>query len=316
MTRYMSDKETPETNVPPVDALFLLPCGGVERKTGQLTARTAVECAKQNIIPKLQLEPSFPQVATNKQRFEAIVQQAKIIAVDGCGQKCVTKLLHDLDVKPFASFPMPELLKKNKLQLTPGTLLSADEEKMVPGIAQYLSERVQVLLMPKTEENKIDITSFKPTYENWLEYQQSKFTFKVPVKRDDFYFNWNDAWAYRQGKWFFIGISDYLQQHIGDVTVVELPKVGDRVEQLESSGSIETVKTVIDLIAPLSGKIVSVNSLLTDSPEKINQSPYEEGWICVVEPTDFSKERENLMSSPEYFEFMKGKVNDEAKKQK
>jgi len=314
----MSEDETsnPNTPVGSPEMLLLIPCGGVERLMGQLTARTAIACAIQKTIPNLQLEPSFPQVITNKQRFGPVMQQAKIIALDGCGQKCVSKLLHDLGVKPFGSFPMPQLLKANKLQPPSGSYLSPEDEKLVPTIAQYLIKQIQALLKPKEEESERYLISFKPTYEKWLEYRQSKFIFKVPIKQEDFYFNWNDAWAYKQDGLFFIGISDYLQQHIGDVTVVELPRIGGYVEQLESLGSIETVKTVIDLIAPLSGKVVGVNTALLDAPEKINRSPYEEGWICMIEPADLSGERENLMSSTDYFDFMKGKVNEEAKKQK
>ncbi|MBS4200200.1 glycine cleavage system protein GcvH [Bacillus sp. FJAT-49732] len=96
-----------------------------------------------------------------------------------------------------------------------------------------------------------------------------------------------------------IGITDFAQSELGDIVFVELPEVGDEVTADEPFGSVESVKTVSELYAPLSGKVVAVNEDLDDSPEFVNESPYEKAWMIVIEPSDLS-ELDNLMSADEY----------------
>lgn len=96
-----------------------------------------------------------------------------------------------------------------------------------------------------------------------------------------------------------VGISDYAQSSLGDITFVELPKVGDQLEQSKTLATVESVKAASDVYAPLSGKIVKVNEKLLDSPELINQSPYSDGWFTVMEITD-EQEKDKLLSSADY----------------
>lgn len=100
-----------------------------------------------------------------------------------------------------------------------------------------------------------------------------------------------------------IGITFFAQSELGDIVFVELPEVGDEVEVDESFGSVESVKTVSELYSPVSGKVVEVNEELEDSPELVNESPYEEAWMIVVELSDES-ELEDLLSDEEYQEFI------------
>ena len=100
-----------------------------------------------------------------------------------------------------------------------------------------------------------------------------------------------------------IGITHFAQDSLGDVVFVELPQVGDEVRQFEKMGEIESVKAVSDLYSPVSGKVVEVNDGLNDSPELVNDSPYEDGWMLRVELTDES-EVSALMSASEYDSFL------------
>ncbi len=102
-----------------------------------------------------------------------------------------------------------------------------------------------------------------------------------------------------------IGITDYAQDALGDVTFVELPKVGDSIRQFEAFSSVESVKAVSDVYAPMSGKIIKVNDGLMESPELINQSPYDKGWIVVIEISD-ENEKKNLMTASEYRKYLEG----------
>ncbi|MBU6080429.1 MULTISPECIES: glycine cleavage system protein GcvH [Allobacillus] len=96
-----------------------------------------------------------------------------------------------------------------------------------------------------------------------------------------------------------IGITEFAQDELGDIVFVELPEVGDELELDEPFGSVESVKTVSELYAPVSGKVVEVNEELEDSPELVNESPYEGAWMVVVELDD-SSQLEELMDADAY----------------
>ncbi|MCH7754190.1 glycine cleavage system protein GcvH [candidate division KSB1 bacterium] len=96
-----------------------------------------------------------------------------------------------------------------------------------------------------------------------------------------------------------IGITDYAQGELGDIVFVELPNKGDSTNQTEAFGTIEAVKAVSELYAPLSGEIKDVNSILEEQPELINNDPYGEGWIIKLKISDES-ELEKLLSAEEY----------------
>lgn len=96
-----------------------------------------------------------------------------------------------------------------------------------------------------------------------------------------------------------IGITHFAQHELGDIVFVELPEVGDEFKADEPFGSVESVKTVSELYAPISGKVVEINEDLSDNPEYVNESPYEKAWMIVLEPSD-SSEIEKLMTAEEY----------------
>ena len=96
-----------------------------------------------------------------------------------------------------------------------------------------------------------------------------------------------------------VGISEFAQQELGDVVYVELPKAGARVQQFEMMGEIESVKAVSDLVSPVSGEVVEVNDGVKDSPELVNESPYDKGWLLRIEPDD-EAELDNLLDAAQY----------------
>lgn len=106
-------------------------------------------------------------------------------------------------------------------------------------------------------------------------------------------------WVRVEGNKAYIGITDFAQSELGDIVFVELPEEGDDVEQDQPFGSVESVKTVSELYAPISGKILQVNTELEDAPELVNSSAYENAWMIVVEITEAS-ELDKLMSAEEY----------------
>ena len=107
-----------------------------------------------------------------------------------------------------------------------------------------------------------------------------------------------------------IGISDYGQENIGDITRVELPEEGDEVIKDESFSSLESQSEAVDLYAPLSGEIVEVNQDLQDAPEIINEDPYQDGWIIRVDVPSTTEYYE-LLTADEYEEYLKEIIGEE-----
>ena len=111
-------------------------------------------------------------------------------------------------------------------------------------------------------------------------------------------------WISLDGEVAMIGITDHAQSQLGDIVFVELPNVDSEINQNDTFGVIEAVKTVADLFAPVKGLIIELNSSLEDSPDLINSDPYGAGWIIKVKVTN-SNQYDDLMSSDEYEEFIK-----------
>ncbi len=101
----------------------------------------------------------------------------------------------------------------------------------------------------------------------------------------------------------YVGISEYAQSSLGDITFIELPQVDDEVEQFGELASIESVKAASDIYSPLSGKIVEINEDLEDDPSVMNKFCYEEGWIAKIKFSD-EEEISNLMTADEYSKYL------------
>jgi len=111
-------------------------------------------------------------------------------------------------------------------------------------------------------------------------------------------------WVKVEGEKVRIGITDFAQSELGDIVFVELPEVGDEITVDQPFGSVESVKTVSELYAPVSGKVVEINEELNDSPEFVNESPYEKAWMITVELSNNS-EVEKLMTAEQYENMIK-----------
>ena len=101
-----------------------------------------------------------------------------------------------------------------------------------------------------------------------------------------------------------VGITDFAQSELGDIIFIENPPINQEVKQKDSIGTIEAVKTVADIFAPVSGLIIEVNDLIESTPELINESPFSNGWILKIKVRD-QVEYDNLLSSSEYEKLIK-----------
>mgnify|MGYP003398645755 CR=1 FL=1 len=110
-------------------------------------------------------------------------------------------------------------------------------------------------------------------------------------------------WVKTEGEKVRIGITDFAQEELGDIVFVELPEVGSTISADEPFGSVESVKTVSELYAPVSGKIIEINEELIENPEYVNESAYDKAWMIVIEPSDMS-ELKKLMTAEQYEEMI------------
>lgn len=145
----------------------------------------------------------------------------------------------------------------------------------------------------------------------FLETTVDKFTFKVATDRlytsDHLWVRWEEGAAR-------VGLSDYLQQTSGDVAFAEAKPEGTVLSPGDELAEVETMKTNLSIPSPVSGVIKAVNLRLEDEPELVNEDPFNEGWLALVETSSWEADKVNLLEAHVYFERMKAEAEAEAKK--
>jgi len=120
---------------------------------------------------------------------------------------------------------------------------------------------------------------------------------------EDLNYTKDHEWVRVEGESVVVGITDFAQKELGDIVYVDVDTEGDTIEQEEVFGSVEAVKTVSDLMMPVSGEIVAFNEVLEDEPELVNSDPYGRGWMIKVLISDFT-ELDSLLSADQYKELI------------
>ena len=146
----------------------------------------------------------------------------------------------------------------------------------------------------------------------YLETTADKFTFRVATDR---LYTPGGVWVLPEpdGSRVRVGLADYLQQHGGDVAFAKVKPAGTRVTAGTAFAEVETIKAMVEVQAPLSGTIIEVNAALNAGPEAINHSPYEAGWLALLEPGAWDEERPKLLGPAAYFAVMQAQVEKDLK---
>jgi glycine cleavage system H protein len=126
---------------------------------------------------------------------------------------------------------------------------------------------------------------------------------------EDLVYTQDDEWIRREGEHVVIGVSDFAQSQLGDIVFVELPEVGATTEAGVAFGTIESVKAVSDLCAPLSGEVLSINDALEEAPEQVNESCYQDGWLITLRLSDPSQ-LDGLLDAVAYSESVQERDSD------
>jgi len=204
-----------------------------------------------------------------------------LICLDGCGTRCASALAAAKGRDDARIVPIPEVTGSNK----------DFQEK----VGQVVATLVQILDETEEKVSKRDSTTSFESIE-YLEERVDKFTIRVAKH---YKYSDNDFWVRKEGDYVRVGASDILQQMMSDVYFVELVEPGVHVDMFDDAGSMESTKILVEIIVPVSGTIVEVNKSLEDSPELINESPYEKGWLYLIQPDDLA-ELELLSDASEY----------------
>ena len=122
---------------------------------------------------------------------------------------------------------------------------------------------------------------------------------------NDLYYSKEHEWIKIEGETAVIGITDYAQESLHEIVYVETPKVGSQIEQFQTMGSVESIKSVSDLFVPVSGKIMEINAYLAESPELLNEDPDGKGWIAKVQLANFSEDLKKLLTAEQYADYVR-----------
>jgi len=265
----------------------ILPCSGLDKPLGSL-AREVALCAA---------EDAGAQIVC-----PVLLEELPLAVVDGCGTRCATKLAAALGLKVSRRLLLPEALKKADAKLEDGLRPGPAAQELARCLAaQLCQEEVASETVADAAVGFAEPTEF-------LTVTHEKFAFPIPIP--SYLFNENDCWVQVSGTRARVGISDYMQQSLTDITFFEAPEVGGEVEQFGELGAVESAKAVFEIISPVSGRIVATNAAVQEAPELINEHPYTQGWLVELELADLDADREFLLGAEEYAARVKQKAEE------
>lgn len=130
------------------------------------------------------------------------------------------------------------------------------------------------------------------------------------IRKDRFYSREHEWALIEEDRNVKVGITDYAQKSLHDIVYVEMPSVGSKVRQMNPMGTVESIKSVSEIYSPVSGEVIKINNRLSDSPELLNTSPYDDGWIVVIKPLALDEEIKNLMKPEEYADYIRKLIKE------
>lgn len=292
------------------ETLRLISCMGCEKRLGRIVTACSLLIEKNTTNTQLLFKPSIAQIAAEKTREGD--KEGKFCALNGCASQCVNLLLQQQNIKPEFVITLPKLIKELKVAIPQNVDVTADLIQN-PAV-MVLSEEIEMRIADHFSVSASDLTplenyQFSPHYTNMFSFTHTKFKFTIPYQADKMFYNWNDAWAYHIGHGqVVVGITDYLQKNLSDILMCEILSPGEEIGQFEAVASLESTKTVNEVLSPFSGTVVQVNPSLEGSPELLNEDPYHRGWVAILQTADFETECLDLMDGEAYLEFVREKV--------
>jgi glycine cleavage system H protein len=289
-------------------SLAILACTGLDKPEGSVAREVAIRLAEEAGV-----EIVCPVVLNRTPaRYKKALAENRLIVVDGCATQCASKLASAVEKKPAQKVIVSDVLKKSGRTVEPELRLAADGLALAQAIVEDIkaaeaaeeakaAEEAEAAEAAKSQQAggagaaPVEV-AFEPPAD-FLVVIHDKYEFRVPSS--GFFFNENDVWAQVSGTRARVGISDYMQQRLTDISFVDPPEVGTSIEQFGEVGSVESTKASFELISPVSGTVIRVNDAVEDIPESINEDPYG-SWIAELELTSWEEDQTLLIDGPAY----------------
>lgn len=268
---------------------YILPCAGYDRPGGEVSRAVVERLAKNRDDVVI---GSMGALFTERPGEMRDYRTSDVICLDGCGTKCSSELALARGRDDITVLSVPDIA---------GSVEDFDEK------VAHMMDALTAELEKRTSKESSTVAESPSREIEYLEEKFDKFTLRVAkgLKYSD-----NDFWVLDEGDSVRIGASDFLQQMMSDVYFVELAEPGTHVDMFDDAGAMESTKIMVEIIVPVSGTIVEANTSLEDSPEFINESPYDRGWLYRIEPDDID-ELELLRDAPNYIEHALTKAKEE-----
>ena len=240
----------------------ILACNGLDKPEGSVAREVAIraaEATESEIICPVLLNRA-------PARYKKVLADRSLIVVDGCSTRCATKLATGLGAKVERKALVSDALKASGKPLGSNLRLQPTGLELAQSI---VDELIRSLNQPAAPTEPV--AEFEAPTE-YLVVTHDKFEFRIPVV--DYVFNENDVWARVLDGVARVGISDYMQQKLTDISYFEPPKTEVAVDQFGELGSVESAKAAFEIISPVSGTVVRVNPAVVETPGLINEDPY------------------------------------------
>jgi glycine cleavage system H protein len=277
----------------------ILSCNGLDKAEGSMAREVAIRGAdatgSEIICPVL--------LNRAPARYKKVLDESSLIVIDGCSTRCATKLATRLEAKVERKVLVSDAVKVSGRPLE--STLSLGPHALA--LTQTIVDDLVRNLNAPTAAVEPDAEFETPT--EYLVVTHDKFEFRIPVV--DYVFNESDVWARVLDGVARVGISDYMQQKLTDISYFDPPKLAATVEQFGEVGTLESAKAVFEIISPISGTVTAVNPAVVDNPALVNEDPYGAGWLVEMKLTDWPQDQELLLDPAAYAVIVKRKAAEE-----
>jgi glycine cleavage system H protein len=283
---------------------LVLACTGLDKPEGSVAREVAIRLAEE-----AGAEIVCPVVLNRTPaRYKKKLADTPLIVVDGCATQCAGKLAAAAKANVAGKVMVSEVLKGSGEALAPDLRLGPDAREL----ARTIADDIQAAQTSRSKEEQapeqaLAEVEFK-TPAGFTVITHDKYEFRIP--QTAYFFNANDVWAQVAGSRARVGISDYMQQRLTDITYVDPPKLGAKIQQFDEVGTVESTKANFEVVSPVSGTVVRINEAVTDAPEQINEDPYG-SWIVELELTAWEEDRGLLIDGPAYAAEVQRKAAEE-----
>lgn len=258
---------------------YILSCAGYDRPGGKISREVITILSGEENVVIGSVAALFAERPGEMKDFRA----SQVICINGCSTNCASELATAKGVSDISELSIPDYISSDQ----------SDHEKAIT-VAEVVQSLYQREAVPRQQ------AQVNSSEEDYLLKRIDKFILKV---KKDLYYSDNDFWIKIEGDLIRVGVSDYLQQVISDIYSIELEELGSEVTLADDIGVIESTKTAMEIIAPISGTILKRNEQLYEKPELINESPYDEGWLFVIEPLELTDEIQLLKDAMQYLNY-------------